>query len=171
MAKLKQHHFYYGAILDAIYQYNPDASPTLVSKGDEGRQIYKLTMGMSPDTYVFLKYASPNSNAKNKDTSSFSFAFTDEDKRKLKNLNEKSDNPVLLYLLCKQQDLKDCEIAILKYEEYLMVEENKTITIRIEKNKNNFLLFRAGNKSKANAIRIPRNRIEWTFTQLLEESV
>lgn len=42
MAKLKKNHFYYGAILDALCQYNPDASPILMSHEEEPRQVYKV---------------------------------------------------------------------------------------------------------------------------------
>lgn len=39
---LKQQHFYYGAILSAIIEYNPDASMVLVQKDDETRKIFNI---------------------------------------------------------------------------------------------------------------------------------
>lgn len=133
MAKLKKNHFYYGAILDALCQYNPDASP--------------------------------KTNGKNEDDISYLFTFSDDDKQKLKAYNEKYDYPIFLYLLCKQPDLKDS----VKYTEYQNVEENRAITIRIQKNKNNILLFKKGSKSPDNAYQIQRNRIEKTFDELMAD--
>lgn len=171
MAKLKRHHFFYGAILDALCQYNPDASPVLMSKGEESRQIYRVMTNTSQECILFFKYASPKTDGKNEDNISFLFTFSDDDKQKLKTFNEQEQCPIFLYLLCKQSNLKDSEIAVLKYDEYLNVEENRAVTIRIEKHKNSYLLFRKGNKSRENALLIPRNRIEKTFDQLLEDSL
>lgn len=135
MAKLKKNHFYYGAILDALCQYNPDASP--------------------------------KTNGKNEDDISYLFTFSDDDKQKLKSYNDKYDYPIFLYLLCKRPDLKDSEIIVLKYEEYQNVEENRAITIRIQKNKNYILLFKKGSKSPDNAYQIQRNRIENSLEDLI----
>lgn len=171
MAKLTQHHFYYGAILDALCQYNPDASPTLMSKGDEGRQIYRVMTNTSQESILFFKHASPRTDGKNQESLSFSFTFTDDDKQKLKALHEQNSCPIFLYLLCKQSELKYSEIAILNYNEYIDVEENRTVTIKVEKHKNNFILFRRCNKSRDNDLLIPRNRIEKTFDQLLDDKL
>lgn len=169
MAKLKKNHFYYGAILDALYQYNPDASLVLMSHEEEPRQVYKVMTNTSQECILFFKYASPKTNGKNEEDISYLFSFSDDDKLKLKSYKEKYDYPIFLYLLCKQPDLKDSEIIVLKYGEYQSVEENRTITIRIQKNKNSILLFRKGSKSRDNAYPIQRNRIEKTFDELIDD--
>ncbi|MGN0153533.1 MAG: hypothetical protein ACI4A3_03715 [Lachnospiraceae bacterium] len=169
MAKLKKNHFYYGAILDALCQYNPDASPILMSHEEEPRQVYKVMTNTSQECILFFKYASPKTNGKNEEDISYLFTFSDEDKLKLKSYKEKYDYPIFLYLLCKQPDLKDSEIIVLKYEEYQNVEENRAITIRIQKNKNYILLFKKGSKSRDNAYQIQRNRIEKTFDELMDD--
>ena len=169
MAKLKKNHFYYGAILDALCQYNPDASPILMSHEEEPRQVYKVMTNTSRECILFFKYASPKTNGKNEDDISYLFTFSDDDKQKLKSYNNKYDYPIFLYLLCKQPDLKDSEIIVLKYEEYQNVEENRAITIRIQKNKNYILLFKKGSKSPDNAYQIQRNRIEKTFDELMTD--
>lgn len=170
MAKLKQNHFYYGAILDALCQYNPDASPVLLSN-EESRQTYKVMTNTSTECILFFKYASPKSNGNNESETSYLFSFSDDDKKKLKDYQDKYNYPIFLYLLCKKQELKDSEIIILKYDEYQNVEENRSITIRIQKNKNYILLFRKGSKSAENAYRIPRNRIEKTFDELIVDTM
>lgn len=58
---------------------------------------------------------------------------------------------------------------VLKYEEYQNVEENRAITIRIQKSKNYILLFKKGSKARDNAYQIPRNRIEKTFDELADD--
>lgn len=58
---------------------------------------------------------------------------------------------------------------MLKYEEYQNVEENRAITIRIQKSKNYIFLFKKGSKARDNAYQIPRNRIEKTFDELADD--
>ena len=84
MAKLKKNHFYQGAILDALCQYNPDASPVLMSHEDEPRQVYKVMTNTSQECILFFKYASPKMNGKNEEDISYLFTFSDDDKQKLK---------------------------------------------------------------------------------------
>ncbi|RDU23521.1 hypothetical protein [Anaerosacchariphilus polymeriproducens] len=61
---------------------------------------------------------------------------------------DKEKMPVFIYLLGLKDDLKDCEVAILKYDEYQKVQDNQSITIGVEKGKNNFLLFRPGSRAR-----------------------
>lgn len=171
MAKLKKNHFYYGAILDALCQYNPDASPVLMSHEDEPRQVYKVMTNTSQECILFFKYASPKTNGKNEEDISYLFTFSDDDKQKLKSYNDNYNYPIFLYLLCKQPDLKDSEIIVLKYDEYQNVEGNRAITIRIQKNKNYILLFKKGSRSRDNAYQIQRNRIEKTFSELMDDNM
>ena len=98
MAKLKKNHFYYGAILDALCQYNPDASPILMSHEEEPRQVYKVMTNTSQECILFFKYALPKTNGKNEDDISYLFTFSDDDKQKLKSYNDNYDYPVFLFL-------------------------------------------------------------------------
>jgi len=168
VAKLNKSDFYYGAILDALCQYNPDALPVLISH-EESRQVYRVMTNSSQECILFFKYASPKTGGKNKQDISFLFAFSDDDKQKMKGYIDQYNCPIFLYLLCKQPDLKDSEIIVLKYEEYKNVEENRTVTIRIQKGKNHILLFKKGNKARDNAYRISRNRVEKTFDELTDD--
>ncbi len=169
MAKLKKSHFYYGAILDAICQYNPDASPVLMSYDEETRQVCKVMTNTSKECLLFFKYASPKASCKNENDLSFLFSFSDDDKEKLRLYAEEYSIPIFIYLLCKRSEWTDSEVIILKYNEYLNVEENCSITIRIRKSKHHVLLFRRGSKSREDAYKIPRNRIEKTFEELISE--
>lgn len=173
MAKLKNYHFYYGAILDAIFQYNDDASPALVLNDEENRQIYKiLTNTSKQECIAFFKYArQPKSITKNELYSSWLFSFSQDDKEKLRNLYDSLNLPIFIYLLCCQKDLKDSEIAILKYEEFLKVQNNVSITIGVEKYRNCFMLFTSVSRSKQDAILIPRKRIGMKFDELIDEVI
>ena len=123
----------------------------------------------SQEAILYLKYASAKRDVKDKKDFSYSFTFSDDEKEELKNYSKENKGLVFLYLLCKTEDLKDSEVIVLKYEEYQNVEENKAITIRLEKNKKNAILFRRGSKAKKDAYPIPRNRIEKKFDELSEE--
>lgn len=173
MARLKNYHFYYGAILGSIFQYNEDASPALVLNDEENRQIYKiLTNTSKQECIAFFKYArQPKAITKNEAYSSWLFSFSQDDKDKLRNLYNTSRLPIFLYLLCCQKDLKDSDIAVLKYEEFLKVENNVSITIGVEKNKNCFMLFTSVSRSKLDAILIPRKRIGMKFDELIDEVI
>lgn len=170
MTKLKKNHFYYGAILDAICKCNPDALPVLLSHEDS-RQIYKVMTNTSQECILFFKFASPKATSKNNQEISFLFSYSDDDKEKLKTYSNDNASPVFLYLLCKQPKLENSEIIVLKYEEYKNVEDNKSITVRICKNKKYVLLFRKGSKARDNAYQIPRNRIDKTFNELADNEM
>ena len=142
----------YGAILDASCQYNRDASPVLMSH-EESRQVYRVMTKTSQECILFLKYASPKTGGKSEQDVSYLFRFSDDDKQKLKNYMDKYNCPIFLYLLCKQPDLKDSEIIVLKYEEYQNVEENRVITIRIQKNKTVFCCLKKEVKQEITHIR------------------
>lgn len=173
MAKLKNYHFYYGAILGAIFQYNDDASPALILNDEDNRQVFKiLTNTSKQECIIFFKYArQPKAITKNKTYSSWLFSFSQDDKDKLQNFYNESKLPIFIYLLCCQKDLRDSEIAVLKYEEFLKVESNVSITIGVEKNKNCFMMFTAASRSKQDAILIPRKRIGMKFDELIDEVI
>ncbi|GAA4654475.1 hypothetical protein GCM10023142_16130 [Anaerocolumna aminovalerica] len=173
MPKLKKSHFYYGAILDAIFQYNEDASPALILNDEDTRQAYKILTNTSrQECIVFFKYASqPKAFNRNENYSSWLFTFSDDDKERIYNYYNNDHLPVFIYLLCSKKELKNSEIVVLKYDEFLKVEDNKSITIGVEKNKNSFYLFLPISRSKDDAIQIQRNRIEKTFDELINEVI
>lgn len=53
VAKLNKSDFYYGAILDALCQYNPDALPVLISH-EESRQVYRVMTNSSQECILFF---------------------------------------------------------------------------------------------------------------------
>lgn len=175
MGKIRKINFYYGAILTAILQNNPDASPTLILNDEETRQAYKvLTNTSNQESILFLKYArskQKNDVDENKHYTSWLFSFTPDDKEKLKTYYEKTGLPVFICLLCLRDNLNNSEIAILKYEEYKMVLQNQTVTIGLEQGKHNFYLFLGNSKSKSSVYKIPTTRINKRFDELARESI
>ena len=58
MGKLKQWYFYYGAIITAILENNPEASPTLLVN-EESKQVYKIrTRNLKEEYILYFKHAS-----------------------------------------------------------------------------------------------------------------
>lgn len=161
--KLKQQHFYYGAILSALIEYNPDASVVMLQKDIENRGVYKLETNKDKDCCVFFKHATEKKSVQN----SWLFTFTDNDMALLKNYHKEKIS-TFLCLLCIKPNFKESEIAILKLDEFLML--NKiNITIKIPKNSRYFCAAR--DKSPLNDFKFPRNRIEKSFDTLINEIV
>ena len=159
--------FYYGAILEAIFQYNDDASTTLISNDEEKRQVYRvLTNTSNKECIVFFKYSRHPKTTTKGTYYSWLFSFSINDKELINKYAEYYKLPIFIYLLCGQPDLKDSEIVLLKYDEYLEVKENVSITIGLEKGKNNFYLHR----SKSDVLRIPRKRIGMKFNDLINST-
>ncbi len=58
MPSLKQQHFYYGAILSAIIEYNPDTSLVLLQPSEESRNKYRIqTNTVKQECIIFFKHA------------------------------------------------------------------------------------------------------------------
>ncbi len=164
MKSLKQEHFYYGAILTAIMEYNPDTSMVLLQPKSRTRKIYKIQTNQSQECYVFFKHAFE----KQIDSQSWQFQFSKNDKEFLHNCY-KSKIPVFIYLLCAVKNLKESEIAVLRYEEFNEVSLKTNFTITKEKNSRNFELHRS--KSSKDSITFSRSRIEKTFDDLINEEI
>lgn len=77
--------------------------------------------------------------------------------------------PAFICLLCGVKGLKDSEIAVLGYDEFAQVAHKKNFTIGTKKNYPNFYLHRT--KSPKDDITIPRNRIEKSFDDLINNIV
>lgn len=173
MGKMKKMYFYYGAILNAILEHNPDASPVLILNDKETRQAYRiLTNTSKQECVLFFKYASMKTGVKKDTYSSWLFSFSQDDKQKLKIFYNENKLPVFICLLCLKEDLKNSEIAILKYEEYLKkAGEKQSITIGLENGKHNFMLFTDLSKSRDDTYKFPTNRITKKFDDLAEEVI
>lgn len=165
MKKLKQYHFWYGAILNAIFECNEDAIPTLL-EATEKRGVYKIITNTSKKEYVvFCKHAFQKDN-KNKTYSSWIFKFSEEDKKCLKKYYDQG-YPVFIYLLCAVDELKESEIAVCTYEEFLVVQDKQTVTIGRKKGKSYFNLHTE--KQRATAIHLMRDRIEQKSDTIIDE--
>lgn len=168
MSKLHQYDFFYGAILNTIISQNPDACPTLLEIGEE-KSVYKVTTNSSEkDIIVFCKYATVKDN-KSDNYKSWTFAFSDMDKDCIKKYYDKK-YPVLIFFLCKEQNLYHSEIVICTYREFIEVSYKKGITIGKEKNKKYFLLY-TDTKERKNAKHIKSNRIEMHLNRILEDNI
>lgn len=164
MKGLKQAHFYYGAILTAIMEYNPDASFVLLQPQDHTRKIYHIQTNASQECIIFLKHAFE----KQLGSQSWSYTFSKDDKKCLA-AYYKQKTPIFIYLLCAVDGLQNSEIAILKYDEFLKVSHKTNFTIGTKKNARNFNLHLT--KSPKDDILIPRNRIEQTFDYLIADTI
>lgn len=167
MKALKQYHFYYGAILNSIFEFNRDASPTLLEATDK-RGIYKIITNTSKKEYIaFCKYAFQQENKSNT-YQSWKFAFSDEDKTILQKYYDEN-YPIFIYFLCGRKGLMNSEIAICSYEEYSVVKNKQTITLGREKHKSYFNLHIE--KSRASSIHLKRARIEQKIDDIIEEII
>lgn len=54
---LAQQHFYYGAILSAIIENNPDASVAMLQRNDENRGIFTIETNTSQKCCIFFRHA------------------------------------------------------------------------------------------------------------------
>lgn len=164
MKSLKQEHFYYGAILTAIIEYNPDTSIVLLQPQNETRKIYKIQTNKSQECVIFFKHAFE----KQAGSQSWQFQFSNDDKSFLEECYKKK-TPVFIYLLCAINNLKDSEIAVLRYEEFNEVSSKTNFTISKEKHSRNFYLHRS--KSNKDSILISRSRIQKSFDDLISEEI
>ena len=77
MPSLKQQHFYYGAILSAIIEYNPDTSLVLLQPIEESRNKYRIqTNTVKQECIIFFKHAFE----KEVGSRSWVYNFSDKDK-------------------------------------------------------------------------------------------
>lgn len=164
MKSLKQEHFYYGAILTAIMEFNPDTSIVLLQPQNETRKIYKIQTNQSQECIIFFKHAFE----KKIGSQSWLYQFSEDDKNFLNECYQKKI-PVFIYLLCAVNNLKNSEIAVLRYEEFKEVYSKTNFTISKEKRSRNFYLHRS--KSPKDSILFSRSRIEKSFDDLINEEV
>lgn len=164
MRSLKQEHFYYGAILTSILEYNPDASLVMLRPHNDTRKIYHIMTNSSQECVIFFKHAFEKTSG----SQSWLYQFSESDKEFLKQCHEKRI-PTFIYLLCGVENLRNSEIAVLRYDEFAEVIHKKTFTISLKKNFPKFYLHRT--KSPKDDLQIPRNRIERSFDYLINDIV
>lgn len=164
MKSLKKEHFYYGAILASIMEYNPDANFAWLQRNVESRKIYKIQTNNSKECIIFFKYAFEKAEG----FKSWLFQLSDIEKGYLKECYE-DKVPTFIYLLCGVKDLINSEIAVLTYDEFEKVSHKKNFTISNKKNYPNFYLHT--NRYTDDDILIPRKRIEMTFDELIDEII
>ncbi|MBE7036085.1 MAG: hypothetical protein E7403_02185 [Ruminococcaceae bacterium] len=166
MKYLTQKHFYYGAILSAIIEYNPDASLVLLEQKEDSRKVYHIqTSTAKQECVIFFKHAFEKKIKPN----SWLFEFSPEDKAELKDYEDRQI-PTFIYLLCATDELRGSQIAVLKYrDEFERVLDKKAFTVSTKKNFPDFYLHKS--KRADDVVRIPRNRIEKTFDDLISEVV
>ena len=104
MKSLKQEHFYYGAILTAIMEYNPDTSIVLLQPKNDTRKIYKIQTNQCQECIIFFKHAFEKENG----SQSWLYQFSDNDKKFLEECYQRK-TPVFIYLLCAVDNLKNSE--------------------------------------------------------------
>ena len=122
MKSLKQEHFYYGAILTSIMEYNPDTSLVLLQPQNDSRKVYRIQTNSSQECVIFFKHAFE----KKEGSQSWVYRFSDTDKQFLKECHE-NKIPTFIYLLCAVNNLKGSEIAVLRYDEFAEVVERYSI--------------------------------------------
>ena len=167
MGRINQNFFYYGAILIAILKNNRNASPVLISNDGDNGQIYKACFGESrKECYLFFKYAKQRQSKDTKEYQSWSYSFSKKDKELLHEYDLKG-MPIFIYLLGINKKFQESQIAVLSYNEYLRVENKQTVTIGSEPAKHKFLLFIK--KTRLDAYEFPKNRIDNSFENLLEQ--
>lgn len=159
--KLKQQHFYYGAILSAIIEYNPDAHMVLLQKSSDHRSIYQIQTNTSKDCVIYFKHA--NETKENK----WQFGFTERNMAELQKCHERKI-PTFIYLLCTKPNWKDSEIAILRLDEFRHLNK-ESIVVKIIPNSRNFIIPQG--QSPTLDLSVPRNRITLTFDELIDSLI
>ena len=165
MVRFNKYHFYYGAILSALYRYNPDAKPVLLSH-DDSRQVYKVMTNSSQECLLYFKYASGKVSKTNERVANYSFTFSDEEKQKLMQYSQ-NKQPLLLYLLCKHPISENSEIIVLRYDEYQLVQNHRKFVLKVQRGKKDALML-LGSGIKNDAYAISRDRLYCTFDDLLK---
>ena len=161
---LKKQDFYYGAILRAILEYNPDSSMAMVERNDDYSNVYRIETNKSKKScYCLFKHGNEIKNNPN----SWQFKFSPKE---LDFLNQchSSKTSAFIYFLCRRENLTHSEIAVMNLDEYIKINK-PSLTIGIVEKKRDFTVAR--DKSPINDILLPRNRIEKDFDTLIEDII
>lgn len=165
MGVLKPVDFYYGAFLSALLNY-AGKKPSLFDETDS-RRIYCLSTQQSgKDYYIYTKYATCRQSKQGK-TLNWIFPFSRNEVMKLQELQTKTQN-VYVALICVTNDLKDSELALLKYNEAMDClgdgknSETYRINVLAVENKRGLRVYGTGRKRKLdngkdNQLTVPRD--------------
>lgn len=169
--KLQQRDFYIGAVLSCFFVNNLDSKPSLIENIDNSSQLWRMTTNNSRDFFAYIKYTTDKLPDPKKSTNiRWQFSLTDKDKQCIEKKATLENLPVVLFFLCGMKDLIDSEICVVRYEEYLQVQDKSTITIKKVYEKpnshpRNFFLHIG--KKQSEVLPIKRNRIEQNIETLL----
>lgn len=167
MSKLAVRDFYYGAFLSALFRYNEDASPSLIEGWDNHHTFKVLTNTSSKEFIVYMKYRSAPTPSVKDNYTSWSFQLTEKDKVKIAECNA-TNCLVFLILICGTDDFVGSEIIVVTPSEYQQVKDKNSLTIGLKSGEQYRLHIE---KARNTAIKIPSNRIEKRFEDLIKEEI
>ena len=169
MGVLKPADFYYGAFLSALLNY-ADKKPSLFDPSPS-RRIYRLTTEHSIQDYmIYTKYVNVREN-KSDDFGHWIFSFSADEIQKMIDL-DKQGFTVKFALICAKKDLKDCELALVDYEDVMdcigLSKGIKASTYRINikaiDGKHGLRMYGSGRSDKIhgrdNTLKVPRDALK-----------
>lgn len=116
MSVLKPVDFYYGAFLSALLNYAGKKPSLFDAPTTESRRIYCLTTDNSTKDYlIYTKHGSVRKSKTGK-KDHWIFPFTQAEVDKFVELQQQSGNACVA-LICLKEELKDCELAFLRYDD------------------------------------------------------
>lgn len=171
MSVLKAADFYYGAFLSALLNY-AGKRPSLFGPPPhtDSRRIYCLTTDNSKQDYlIYTKYGTAR-KSKTERKDHWLFPFTQAEVDKLVELQQQSGNACVA-LICLKEDLKDCELAFLRYDvaaDCLGINEKKSsyrINVIAIDNKHGLRVYGSGRERKTpdgkdNMFNVPRDALK-----------
>lgn len=170
MSVLKAADFYYGAFLSALLNYAGKKPSLFDNPQTDSRRIYCLTTDKCKQDYlIYTKYGTVRkSKAEAKDH--WIFPFTQAEVDKLVELQRQSGNTCVA-LICLKDDLKDCELAFLRYDiaaDCLGIGRNNSsyrINVIAIDNKHGLRVYGSGRDRKTadgkdNLLNIPRDTLK-----------
>lgn len=170
MSVLKPADFYYGAFLSALLNYAGKKPSLFDSSTTDSRRIYCLTTDKSKQDYlIYTKYGTVR-KSKTEKKGYWSFTFTQYEVDKIVELQQQSGNACVA-LICLKEELKDCELAFLRYDvaaDCLGISERKSsyrINVIAIDNKHGLRVYGSGRvrknpDGKDNMVNVPRDALK-----------
>jgi len=149
MAKLfNDNDFYFGAVLSVLLSgKHTQYTPSLISSDNKSGRIYEFSVNNEPDFILLMTFAShPRKDTYDKDYNSWSFNFNEEQIAKVRSCIDNNKKIKIAYL-CGMDKWNQSELALMNNDDILQtIYKNgslkKSVTIRRDKKKHNFLVFR-----------------------------
>lgn len=142
---IRERDFYFGAILSVLLKGK--YTPSLISADKDTGRIYEFAVNNEPDFILLMKHsAKPRQDTEDKDYNSWAFTFNEEELDKIKDCIDKNEKIKIAYL-CGMEDLYQSELALMDNKDimetvYMDGVLRKSITIRRDKGKHNYSVFR-----------------------------